>query len=251
MSKSKTTEMDLRELLRKLPDEKKCIITNIPIDSRNIIDMGCGTGFFAYCISEMFPTAQVTAIDGDVQYVEEALQQYRNPNLHFYHYNFTNLHLASRFDVVIFSEVIEHLPNVGTNLDMINSLSVEDGTLFVSTDNAFFGEFLLANIYYSLTKRRPSFYLWHQQDRYYDWNHHIYSWTLSTLSTLMKLYGYDLQRYWFTNHSHISTLKDMTFDAIGMLFPAFRRKIVLELKRTSEPMRQTISQDPKTSSGRS
>jgi 2-polyprenyl-3-methyl-5-hydroxy-6-metoxy-1,4-benzoquinol methylase len=182
-----------------------------------------------------FPDAEVTAIDADIEYITNAMNTYKSSNLHFVHSKIVDFETKSDFDLVVFSEVIEHLPNVGMNLDVINRLTAEKGILFVTTDNAYFLKFLLADIYYCLTKRKPNLYLWHHQDRYYWWAHHIYSWTLSTLGTLMSLYGYDLQHFWFTNHGWAKRLDDIAFDLIGTLIPCFRRKIILELRKTNKP----------------
>jgi SAM-dependent methyltransferase len=218
------------------PAEKRCILENVPKTAKNILEIGCGNGSLAFYFSQLFPDSRVTAIDGDIENIREARETYRNANLCFEHSLILDFDSKSDFDLVIFSDVIEHLANVGMNLESINRLTAEQGTLFISTDNAYFLKFLLANIYYCLTKRKPNLYLWHHQERYLWWGHHIYSWTLSTLCTLLSLYGYGLQRYWFTNHARSKKLNDITFDLIGTIIPCFRRKIVLELKKTNGPM---------------
>jgi ubiquinone/menaquinone biosynthesis C-methylase UbiE len=43
--------MEIKRMIRQLPHEKRCILQNIPKTAENIVEIGCGTGSFAFCIS--------------------------------------------------------------------------------------------------------------------------------------------------------------------------------------------------------
>jgi len=223
-----------RELMRQLPDEKKCILENCPDAPQNIIDIGCGPGFFTSCLSEIYPHAQVVGFDGDRQYIEEARGSFKRSNLEFHFGDIREIE-REKSDLLIFCGVIEHLPNVGSVLKNINRLAADGGILFIATDNAFSLKFLLANLYHSFFKKKPSLYLWHHLDRHYWWNQHIYTWTLASLSTLLELYGFTLENFWFTNHFKNKLILDKVLDSIAKFIPGFRRNIVLKLVKTGEP----------------
>ena len=222
------------ESARALPGEKTCILRHLPPEPRHIIDVGCGDGHFAYCLSQTFPQARVLAIDGDREYVRQARGTYQSDNLRFEHGYITELEGAG-FDLVVFSEVIEHLPNVGQNLDAINRVTIDGGHLMLSTDNAFSLDSLSTHLYHALRKGQPYLCLWHHQDRYYWWNHHLYAWTLHTLGTLLNLYGFSLEDYWFANHYRTRGVRTRAQDLISTLVPAFRRKVIGRFRKVGGP----------------
>lgn len=223
-----------QDLVRDLPAEKTCILRHIPGTPRTIVDVGCGDGRFAFCLSRAFPQARVVAIDGDSEYVRLARQTYQSDNLRFEHCYITEFGDAS-FDVVVFSEVIEHLPNVGTNLAVINRVTNDGGHVMLTTDNAFSLDSISTHLYHSYRKGQPNLCLWHNQDRYYWWNHHLYAWTLETLCTLVSLYGFDVEDYWFSNHYPPQTMRARVQDLISALLPGVRRKVILRSRKIGAP----------------
>jgi 2-polyprenyl-3-methyl-5-hydroxy-6-metoxy-1,4-benzoquinol methylase len=227
--------MGLETLKKKLPGEKKCILEQVPDSPNNIIDVGCGPGFFTYCLSQAFPQARVVGFDGDAQSVEEASVTHQRDNLEYRFGDIADLE-AGAFEVVVMCSVIEHLPNVGQNLRRINALTAPGGTLLLDTDNAYSFKFFLANLFYGYRGTRPSTYKWHEQERYYWWNHHLYSWTLSTLTTLLELYGFSLEGYWYTHHFPGRNPVDRLSDWVGVLVPGLRRHIVVKMKKIGEPV---------------
>ena len=227
--------MELQACIKRLPGEKKRILQQVPGSPNNIIDIGSGPGFFTYCLSRSFPQARVVGVDGDRQSVEEAAGAYVQPNLEYRFGDIADLEPGS-YEVAVMCSVIEHLPNVGRSLRRVNELIAPGGVLLLDTDNAFSFKFLLANLYYGFRGTRPTTYKWHEQDRYYWWNHHIYSWTLSTLTTLLELYGFKLEGYWYTHHYPGRTLTDRLSDAVGALVPGLRRHIVVKLSKVGPPV---------------
>lgn len=74
----------------------------------SLLDAGCGEGIVANMISENFPKLKVTGIDGAKEAVEYANSQY--PNITVLKDNLYDLSFEdSSFDIVICSEVLEHL----------------------------------------------------------------------------------------------------------------------------------------------
>lgn len=227
--------MDLHACKKKLPGEKRCILEQVPGSPKNIIDIGSGPGFFTYCLSLAHPQAQVLGVDGDAQSVKEAAQAYSRPNLTYRFGDIAGLQPGA-YEVAVMCSVIEHLPNVGVSLRRVNELIAPGGTLLLDTDNAYSFKFFLANLYYGYRGTRPTTYKWHDQERYYWWNHHLYSWTLSTLTTLLELYGFRLEDYWYTHHYRGRNLTDRLSDLAGALVPGLRRHIVVKLTKVGAPV---------------
>lgn len=226
--------MQGQDLTKLLPGEKRCILSQVPESARRIIDIGCGEGLLTYCISTRNTAARVVGIDADNEYIRHAREHHSNTNLEYLHAHLEDAD-PGQYDVAVLCSVIEHLPNVGANLQALNRIIAMGGCLLVDTDNAHSLKFTLANLYYSVTKSKPSTYLWHNQDRYYWWNHHLYSWTLSTLTTLLALYGFELEGYWFTNHYKPEGLGDRCLDWVTSVVPGMRRHMVLKLRKGGVP----------------
>ncbi|MBM3711837.1 MAG: class I SAM-dependent methyltransferase [Actinobacteria bacterium] len=215
--------------------QHKKILRILNDNYRKILDLACGLGFLSYNLSEKYPHAEVIGIDGDNSYIERSSKFFKSNNLR-YKYSLIEDIEERNFDLIVFSGTIEHLPNVGIQLKIINKIMDDNGTLIITTDNAHYIKFILTGIYYSFTKKRPSLYMWHNQEgRYLWWNHHIYSWTLSTLSTLLYLYGFKLENYWFCTNKLSNKFTDNIYSLIGLIIPAFRKYLILKLTKFSEP----------------
>lgn len=48
----------------------------LPVDARNVLDIGCGTGYWTQRLAERFPRAQVTGLDLAPGMLDQARQQY-------------------------------------------------------------------------------------------------------------------------------------------------------------------------------
>jgi len=224
-----------KEILDGLNLQHKKILEVVNGNYNRILDLACGLGILTYNLSQLFPDSEVVGIDGDSSYIERASNTYKSKNLR-YKYSLIENVKESNFDLIVFSGTIEHLPNVGNQLKAINKILADNGTLILTTDNAHYIKFILADISYSIRRKKPNLYLWHKQEgRYLWWNQHIYSWTLSTLSTLMYLYGFKLEKYWFSTNKFSNRLTDNIYSFIGIIIPAFRKYLILKLIKFSEP----------------
>jgi len=222
-------------IIKSLELPMKVVLKSIPDNPRKILDLGSGKGKLTYYLSQIYPNAEVVGIDGDSNYIKFSTSQYNSPNLKFEYCLFNDIS-ETEFDVIIFCGVIEHLPNVGETLNVINKILAEDGVFFVTTDNAHNIKFILAHIFYSLFKRKPDMYLWHNQEgRYIWWAQHIYSWTLSSLVTLLHLYGFELVEFWYSDNGKNKKISDKFFFLIGQLIPALRNKMIIKCKKVSSP----------------
>jgi 2-polyprenyl-3-methyl-5-hydroxy-6-metoxy-1,4-benzoquinol methylase len=116
-----------------------------------ILDVGCGNGsFVALPLAE--EGFEVVGVDSDAKSIEKA--NLLNP---FDHVRFhplrspSDLETLGKFDVVICSEVLEHLENPAAMLKNINAVTADDALIIVTTPNGY-GPFEVEN--YVLRKTR-------------------------------------------------------------------------------------------------
>jgi SAM-dependent methyltransferase len=115
------------------------VLKRIPIASRNVLDIGCGDGFLACSIAKAFPGARVTGIDSEEQGIRFAKLKAKEKGL-------TNVEFSQNlsaglpypngsFDVVIMTDVIEHLPDAIAMLKEIRRITQSGGVVIVTTPN--------------------------------------------------------------------------------------------------------------------
>lgn len=92
-----------------------------PEGSFSILDVGCGEGFVADLLTEAFPETQITGVD----YSGEALSIAKKKGLiHYVRADIYNLPVENDgFDIVLCSEVLEHLVNPADALIELNRAS--------------------------------------------------------------------------------------------------------------------------------
>jgi ubiquinone/menaquinone biosynthesis C-methylase UbiE len=92
--------------------------------------VGCGVGFGSAILANT--AAHVTAIDNSSHALRFAKKKYSRPNVQYTKMDAHHLSFADRcFDVVISSEVFEHLPNQKQHLCEVRRVLNEDGFCFV------------------------------------------------------------------------------------------------------------------------
>ncbi len=113
----------LIELVRRQPDVK------------TICDLGCGNGYLANRLAHL--GYQVVGVDGSQPYIETAKRLYSLPALHFEQALFgeplTDALGRGRFDLVISSDVIEHLYHPAELLATAQAIVKPGGRLIVAT----------------------------------------------------------------------------------------------------------------------
>ncbi len=78
-------------------------------DGDRVLDIGCGRGFVARSIARARPSAQIVGIDSDASHIAAAVAGSNPPNLSFIAGDATQRLPDGAFDVVVLSNVLEHL----------------------------------------------------------------------------------------------------------------------------------------------
>lgn len=89
----------------------------------SILDAGCGEGFFSSRMFEEFPNARITGCDGAKEALSIAKEM--NPELRFEEANLYELPYSDKeFDLVVCSEVLEHLHDPRSALSELDRVGV-------------------------------------------------------------------------------------------------------------------------------
>ena len=105
----------------------------VPCKNGNILDLGCGTGWFAEKLSRF---GRVTGIDLSESAIAAA--QARYPGIDFLAGNLFDMKLSPEtFDLVVCQEVIAHVPDQRALLDRIANVMKPGGYLAITTANKF------------------------------------------------------------------------------------------------------------------
>ena len=121
------------------------ILNFMPIGSNlKIADLGCGNGYLAGILSGL--GHRVIALDSSIAGVEIAKKNYPDVEFHCLSlYEDLTFHIGNEFDVVISSEVIEHLYDPRTFLHNAHSIMKKGGTLILTTPyHGYFKNLLMA-----------------------------------------------------------------------------------------------------------
>lgn len=139
---SPSTEYAWRKTKKLLQDEALRIITKLkkPI---NVCDVGCGNGSLLIRLAEttgnlgLRVNYQGLEISMPfVEYAREAVKFKNLTNISFCYFDVENDEIQKKFDIIICSEVLEHLDNPQKALKKIYKLLNNNGFLLLSTPNS-------------------------------------------------------------------------------------------------------------------
>jgi 2-polyprenyl-3-methyl-5-hydroxy-6-metoxy-1,4-benzoquinol methylase len=146
-----------------------------------ILDLGCGNGYLANQIQSHFPNLSVHGLEPSTEGITLAAAAF--PKITFRQaslYDPPPNEWLEAFDVVICTEVIEHLYRPAALVEFATSVLRPGGTMLLSTPYHGY----LKNLALSITNK------W---DFHFTalWDHgHIKFWSKKTLSALLELHGY-------------------------------------------------------------
>lgn len=109
----------------------------------HILDVGCGVGIYDFNILRRFPRAIITAVDLSQPQVEMAAEIAKQKNfserITFMAGDVEDLQIDGRFDYILCTEVLEHLPDPGKALNTLSSLCGAKKKVIVSVPQLYNG----------------------------------------------------------------------------------------------------------------
>ncbi len=112
--------------------------TNWDLKNKVVLDFGCGSGYGAYMISKV--AKEVHAVDISPKAIEFAKEKYSSDNINFYACDTTSEEIfdiltKKTYDIILSTEVIEHIEKYFIYLENVCKLLKEDGTFILGTPN--------------------------------------------------------------------------------------------------------------------
>jgi methionine biosynthesis protein MetW len=114
------------------PAEAAGIISALVQPNARVLDVGCGTGSVSKIIVEA-TAAQLTGIEPDSQ--RAAVAQLRGINVILGFFDEKTVEKLGKFDVVVFADVLEHLPDPSAALRLAHQVLKPNGTVVASIPN--------------------------------------------------------------------------------------------------------------------
>jgi len=126
--------------------EFKEVIKELNWKGKKVLDVGCGTGEFAYLISKKH--AIVTGIDYSVQAIKTARKKYMHSNLVYKNID-ASTNIVGSYDVIVSIGTLEHMDNPFALLKKLQKHLTQNGTIVITSPNWINPRgFILMTLYY-------------------------------------------------------------------------------------------------------
>ena len=107
------------------------VLKQISWKSKKVLDVGCGTGFFAYSATKK--GGQVLGIDYSIEAINIAKSQYSHPNLEFK--NIDVKKIKEKFDVIVSNGTLEHMDDPLKMLKLFKKCLNPKGCIIITSPN--------------------------------------------------------------------------------------------------------------------
>lgn len=111
------------------------LIKEMKLKKAKVLDLGCGTGYLAAQVKDIFPEAEVHGTDISAQAINEGKKLYKKIILTVSNSEGVLPYKHNYFDFIISGEHIAHLKNTDIYLEEINRILKPKGTLMLTTPN--------------------------------------------------------------------------------------------------------------------
>ncbi len=102
----------------------------IPLDGVDVLDFGCGAGYWSDRIAKLYPWMTVTGVDAGAEFIEKARQLYKNSRIKFVIGDFAKLKFSDdSFDCVYADNTLEHSFDLTATLSEIYRVLRNGGAL--------------------------------------------------------------------------------------------------------------------------
>lgn len=143
----------------------KILLRELEIEGREeILDIGCGRGFYEKAVITLFPKVHLTAIDTNNSYLQQAKANVVSDQVRFLQVNGKKLPFANdSFDRIICSEVLEHIDDDSAVVTEMMRVLKPAGKVVITVPNAkypFFWDPLNFILEHLFGKHMPSHIWW-------------------------------------------------------------------------------------------
>lgn len=155
------------------------VMSNIPDYPSSILDVGCASGWFLSRIKKKFPKAKCVGIDLYRDAIQFGKKKY--PKITFKVADAHKIPYKSKtFDLVICTEVLEHIKDPEAALKEIKRILKKNGSAIIELDS---GSVLFSIVWY----------LW-RMSRGNVWSHaHLHSFTVKKLERMLTKTGFEIK----------------------------------------------------------
>ena len=109
----------------------KEVLKQIPWRSKSVLEVGCGTGLFAYNVAKK--GGKVLGIDYSAKAIDLAKSQYSHPNLNFQQIDVN--HIKEKFDVIVSIGTLEHMDDPLYTLKLFKQHLNSKGYIIITSPN--------------------------------------------------------------------------------------------------------------------
>jgi len=163
-----------------------------PQFGENILDVGCGDGYYLYLLSNLDVDIKLFGVDCDREALRKAKNNLPRKIILKYGDLMTKLPFkSSTFDKVVISEVLEHLPDENRGLKEVRRVLKKRGVLCVSVPNANY-PFFWDPVNWTLER----FFNIHIQSGFFSgiWNQHERLYTPDHIKKTVKRAGFKVKQ---------------------------------------------------------
>jgi len=107
------------------------------IEIRNILEIGCGTGYLTHALTEIFPSAHITAVDIAPGMIVEIKSKFTNNSVDFICGDIEEIKLNNTYDLIISNAAFQWFNHMPITLKKLHAALNPNGKLCFST----FGEY--------------------------------------------------------------------------------------------------------------
>lgn len=106
------------------------------IEVKNILEIGCGTGYLTSSLIEIFPHSHITAVDIAPGMITEIKSRIKNTSIDFICGDLEEMHLNNTYDIIISNATFQWFNHVHATIEKLYTVLKLNGILCFST----FGE---------------------------------------------------------------------------------------------------------------
>lgn len=103
------------------------------IEVKNILEIGCGTGYLTSALIELFPKAHITAVDIAPGMITEIKSKIKNDSVDFICGDLEEMELNNTYDIIISNATFQWFNHIPTTLEKLYNVLNLNGTLCFST----------------------------------------------------------------------------------------------------------------------